>query len=97
MIFLFWDVTNDTPEILGEDGEFYFYSEDSVAIEQDPETGRMWTKSNKMQDITPLNNYDKFEFWSELANDWIPWGSATMAEVKLVHKCAHDPDWDECL
>lgn len=93
MIFIFWDKLNDEPEILGEDGEFYFYNEDQVAIRQNPDSGRNWVKINKMQDVSPLNDFDRFDFFSESTGDWIEWARATKDEIQMIHRAANDPDW----
>ncbi len=96
-IFLLWDKLNDSPEILGEDGEFYFYSEDNVVIARGGEGGRFWTKLNKFTDVTPLNNCDRFDIFDPLENDWVPLISARDELVSEMHKYAGDPEWKDIL
>ncbi len=96
-IFLFWDKLNDEPEILGEDGEFYFYNQDEVLIQRgDWDGAQHWVKLNKMQDTTPLNDFERFDFFSEEDDAWISYDSATREQVQAVHRAAGDPDWRDC-
>ncbi len=87
-IYLFWDKENDTPEILGEDGEFYSYGEDNVAIERNESGGRYWVKMNKFTDVTPLNNWVRYEVFDPLLDYWVSWDHAREDFVNEVHRHA---------
>lgn len=94
MIFLFWDKVNEEFCFFGEDGEFYLYGEDSVAKEQDPKNYEgYWMRSHKMQEITPLNEWYRHDFYCEKTGDWIEWICVDKETLKAVHKHARDPDW----
>ena len=92
-IYLFWDLEQNELEILGEDGEFYFYHEDNVAINQGDESGRSWTKLNKFRDVTPLNDMDRFLVFYPEINDWVDFPSCPPHFVYEILKHAGDPDW----
>lgn len=72
-IFLFWDLQEDTLEILGEDGEFYAYGEDSVAIDQGAAERlcRYWIKMDKIRDVHPLNTSERYEIFDPRKMDWV--------------------------
>lgn len=89
----FWHNENDHPIILGDDGEFYFYGEDSVSIERGSDDGWYWCKLNKMQDVTPLNDWSGHEIMDPDTGYWIPWDQAPKELVERVHRQAKDPDW----
>jgi hypothetical protein len=96
-VILFWDVKNDAPVILGDNGEFYFYGEDNVAIEQGLESGRYWCKLKKMQDITPLNDLERHEVMCPSTGQWIPLAQTTEDLTEIIHRAALDPDWREVV
>lgn len=86
-IFLFWDLLNDTPEILGEDGEFYSYGEDSVAIDQG-NGGRYWMKLCKISNVHPLNSSDRFEIFDPRLDCWTDLSSTDIETYREVFKLA---------
>lgn len=92
MMYLFWDKLNDEFNFLGDDGEFWFYGEDSVAKEQDPNYEGYWMRSHKMQELSPLNEWERYDFYCK-TNGWISWGDVDKETLKAVHKHARDPDW----
>lgn len=95
MIFLFWDKVNDELELLGEDGEFSFYSEDSVAIRQGDESGRYWCELEKLQDLTPLRDWKRFEIMDPETGEWVEWEEAPTSLIQQVQKHAGVKLWQE--
>lgn len=94
-IFIFWDKDNDDAEFLFEDGEFWYLNEDSVRVNQtDGEEGRDWIKLNKFTDVTPLNEYDRFDVMDPETGDWVATDKCSMDLVKKYHRLAGDPDWE---
>lgn len=94
-IFLFWDKMNDTPEILAEDGSFYSYGEDSVAIKRNEKGGRFWIELESRQDITPLNYWYRYDIFDTKHNCWIPWQDCRHELVRKVRKQAGVKRWKE--
>lgn len=95
MIFLFWDTLNDSPEILAEDGEFWSYSEDSVAIKQGLKSGRSWYQLEKLLDVTPLNEPNRFDVYDELLGDWVSCQNSHEKTWAKIQKLAGVKDWKE--
>lgn len=93
MIFLFWDLLNDELELLGEDGNFYAYGEDSVAIARGSESGRYWLTLEKLTDVTPLNNPERFEIYDEREGGWVKCLSSSDETWQQVQKLAGVKDW----
>lgn len=94
--FLFWDKQNDDLEILDEEGEFWFYSEDSVVLERDEndEDGRSWTRLEKLCDITPLNSdWQRWEVMDPITGEWVPWGDARMELIQQIQRHCGVKDW----
>lgn len=90
-LFLFWDKMNDCPEILGEDGDFHSYGEDNV------DGSRYWYKLNKFTDVTPLNDWERFDIFDPILGDWVPWASANDDLQMAAHKHAGNPEWNDLL
>ena len=96
-IYLFWDKLNNTPEILGDDGEFYGYNEDVVAIDQgapDDEC-RNWYHLEKRLDVTPLNTWQRFEVFDPELERWVPFDSARKELVQEIYKHSGVKNWKE--
>jgi hypothetical protein len=94
--FLFWDKCRDELEILCEDGEFYFYSEDSVAIDQGLASGRKWTRLEKLRDITPLNSdWAAFQILDWGSGEWVDFGDARLELIQAAQKQAGIVDWKD--
>lgn len=91
--YVFWDKRNDEIELLCEDGQFYFYSEDSVAISRDHDQGRSWTRLEKLTDVTPLNEWDRFEIMDPANGEWVSYGEARVELIQAVQKHAGIIDW----
>ncbi len=87
-MILFWDLANDTPEILDENGDFHSYYEDIVAIRQNLASGRGWFKLDKLQDVTAINTPDRFEIYDELIGDWIKCTNCSEITWKKVMRLA---------
>lgn len=94
-LFLFWDKRNDTPELLGEDGEFYSYGEDSIAIARNEEGGYYWTQLEKLKDVTPLNTPERFEVFNPESNLWESILSADEDLIKKIQKHVGVKYWEE--
>ena len=94
-LFLFWDKNKDELEILDEHGEFWFYSEDTVEIDQTQgEHGRYWTRLEKLMDSTPLNiDAKRFEILDVETGEWLEWEDAPEALIQQVQKLAGVMDW----
>lgn len=101
MIYYFWDKMNDELEILGEDGQFYLYGQDTVARDQgDPdEKWQYWLHIHPMQNVSPLNEWDRYELMDPESGEWIPWSSVIHRQKLLleIHKAARDPHWREAI
>lgn len=92
--YIFWHTGNNEPTILCEDGSFYFYNEDSVAIERN-EGGRNWTRLESIRDFTPINNWDNFEFMHPETGEWISFGACPIPIVQKIWKLAGAVDWKD--
>ena len=94
-MFLFWDKRNDTPEILGDDGLFYSYGEDEVAIEQGcPDSQcRYWIELESRTDITPLNNYHRYDIFDPQLNEWVQCECSRKELWQEVQRLAGVKDW----
>lgn len=88
MIFCFWDNLKDTPELLGEDGEFYSYGEDSVAIEQGAERGRYWLKVCKISNVHPLNDSERFDVFDPRLMQWVKIHATDIKTYREIFKLA---------
>lgn len=97
MIYLFWDKANDELEVLGEDGKFYLYGEDKVAREQGLPNWQYWVECHPMQNVAPLNEWERYDFLHPKTGEWIPWADVYHDKELLmeVHRHARDPDWRE--
>ena len=89
-VYLFWDKLNDSPNILGEDGELYFYSEDSVAINQGApdEECRHWVHTCKLGDNQPFNNPDRYLWCHPKTGEWIECDNMTPSDFREVYEAA---------
>lgn len=93
-IYFFWDDFTGDLEILGEDGFFYQYGEDTVAKDQGKEW-QYWCKIYPVHEVCPLNDWDRYEFMHPVTGEWIPW-SDVFTDKKLltaIHRQGRDPDW----
>ena len=95
MIWLFWDKLNDEFEFLGDDGNFYGYGEDTVAIDQGApeEQCRYWMKMCKIREVHPLNESKRYDIFDPRKDDWIQFDNCdeeTFREVCLQAGVSED-------
>lgn len=95
--FIFWDKETDEPEILGEDGEFYFYGEDAVAINQGNESGRFWCRLDKLVDVTPLNARERFDILNPETGEWVSFSDVCIELIQQVQRLAGARYWRDVL
>lgn len=91
-MILFWDLRNESPEIMDEDGIMWSYGEDSVAVEHDPNTGRYWMKICKTCDITPFNTPDRFEVFDEIQMIWCELSETDFEFYKKIKRMSGCPE-----
>lgn len=96
-LYLFWDRMNNIPEILDEDGIFYFFNTDDVAIQQNaPEHQcRNWVSICPMRDITPINKPDRFDIFDEKFNHWVSFDCADESLIRKVQWQCGMKNWQE--
>lgn len=89
-MFLFWDTEYDRPEILGDDGNFWSYSEDHVAIAQNaPEKQcRYWIKMCKVSNVHPLNTSGRFEVYDPRLGTWGDLSCTHIKTYREIHELA---------
>lgn len=89
-MFLFWDLKNNSSELLGDDGEFWSYSEDHVVIDQGgpDEEAYTWYKLCKVSNVHPINEPSRFEVYDPRLNEWVNLQSTNLKTYREIYKLA---------
>ncbi len=94
-IYIFWDTYNDSPIILDEAGEFYYYGEDHVAIYQklSSDQCRYWNHMDKLTFLTPLNEGRRYDIFDSVIREWYNFAEARVTLVQDVQRHAGVRKW----
>lgn len=85
-MILFWDTLNDNPEILGDDGQLWYYGEDQVAINQGSEGGRYWVKLCKVSNSHAFNDSKgRYQIYDPRLNAWVNLQSTHIETYREVY------------